>query len=937
MGPRLLSCIGALVVVGVSGLSAVAQNSVPACGPPPVVAANSQPNIFSEQQEQWLGDAMADMVERDYRPARDPSQSAYLQKIVDKLAATLPDTHIQFRAVMVDSSGVNGFSLAGGHIYLTRKLAATAQSDDELAAVLGHEMGHIASHQFAFETTRDLKRLLGITSVGDRADVYEKFQKLTDARMKDRHPGKSGDSDDDQGEADKIGVYATAAAGYRPKAFAEFWDRAFFVEGKTGGRMSDFFGITKPDQKRLRGMLKMSADLPPDCGAKLPASGDAFARWHRGVVANQAVEETTTIAGEKTVKLTPPLHMDLERVRFSPDGKTILAQDEGSVFTITREPYAVQFRFDAENALPAQFSPDSQKIVFGTPGLHSEEWSVADKKMVVAHEPLSRHECLESKLSPDGRTVMCVALDEENWEMTLTLLDSDTGAVVWEKKDFFQPSFFIALLMSYSHGLDSTVAWLPSSFSTDGNTLLIGPGDHKLAFDLRTRVPIKIAGDLKSKVTGSYAFIGNDEVAGVNGYEPKSSGIFSFPDGKLVRKMNLPVPALRSVSGPGGKQYVLLSGLTDTAIGLADLESGKILLTSKTPVLDMWDGYVLSENIDGSVLLSRMTADGLGEKQRLTLPLSPLGGLRSVAVSPNGKHLALSALNRGGVWDLATGKQEFLLNGFTSAIWADDDSLYAEFPKIGKADRHVGQFVMTSRAATILTYTIDDKVHMNYGQLTEWKQLKKGGWELTVHNLADASVLWTKTFPDSSPRYTESFGGRELLFTSPLKLNSVKTLLKQNETLAAEAAVVKDKDNGRLIEVVDRMTGKTVAQMVLELPLNFNGTDGLNRAGDLLYMTSSDNRTVVYSLATGKQLRQIFGHVVAVDPESQRVCTVNRRDEAVVYDSNGKDLAHFRSGSTLRHASFREHGTQLILLTADQTVRTVGVASGEGTTAVAAQ
>ena len=102
-------------------------------------------------------------------------------------------------------------------------------------------------------------------------------------------------------------------------------------------------------------------------------------------------------------------------------------------------------------------------------------------------------------------------------------------------------------------------------------------------------------------------------------------------------------------------------------------------------------------------------------------------------------------------------------------------------------------------------------------------------------------------------------------------------------------------------------------------------------------MTSSDNRTVVYSLTTGKQLRQIFGRVVAIDPKSQRVCTVNRRDEAVVYDSDGRDLAHFRSGNTLRHASFREHGTQLILLTADQTVRTVGVANGEGTTAVAAQ
>ena len=231
-------------------------------------------------------------------------------------------------------------------------------------SVLGHEMGHIASHQFAFETTRDLKRLLGITSVGDRADIYAKFQKLMDAKYVDKHPGKSGDSDEGQDEADRIGVYVTAGCrDTLPKAVAELWNRVTFAEGKTGSRFSDFFGMTKPNEKRLRGMMKMNAALPPGCGAKLPATGDDFAKWHRVVVANQAVDAAVVIAGEKTVKLTPPLHMDLEQLRFSPDGKTILAQDEGSVFTITREPYAVQFRFDAENALRAQFSPDSQKIV----------------------------------------------------------------------------------------------------------------------------------------------------------------------------------------------------------------------------------------------------------------------------------------------------------------------------------------------------------------------------------------------------------------------------------------------------------------------------------------------------------------------------------------------------------------------------------------------
>ena len=156
--------VALFTVIGLS-LMAGGQSPVPVCGAPPIAPPNSQPNIFNDQQEVWLGDAMADRVEREYKPARDAAQSAYLQVIVDKLAAKLPPTAIKFRVLVVDSPEINGFSLAGGRIYITRKLAASARNDDELATVLGHEMGHIATHQFTFETTRDLQRLLGILGV----------------------------------------------------------------------------------------------------------------------------------------------------------------------------------------------------------------------------------------------------------------------------------------------------------------------------------------------------------------------------------------------------------------------------------------------------------------------------------------------------------------------------------------------------------------------------------------------------------------------------------------------------------------------------------------------------------------------------------------------------------------------------------------------------
>jgi WD40 repeat protein len=934
MGSLWFGRFGALVVVFGCGV-AVAQSSPAACGAPPISAASTQANIFSEQQEEWLGDAMADMLEREYRPARDEAQSAYLQAIVDKLARNLPPTQIKFRVLVVDSSEINGFSMAGGHIYITRKLAAIAQNDDELAAVLGHEMGHIASHQFAFETTRDLKRLLGITSVGDRADVYAKFQKLMDARYADKHPGKSGDSDDDQGEADKVGVYVVAAAGYRPKAFAEFWDRTFFVEGKTGGRLSDFFGMTKPDQKRLRGMLKLAATLSPGCGGTTPVTSAGFQAWHESVVANRAVAGTTHLTTVAEVKLTPPLRMDLDRLRFSPDGKMILAQDEGSVFALTREPYAMQFRFDAENALPAQFSPDSQKIVFGTTGLHTEEWSVADKKMLAAHEPIARQECAEIKLSPDGRTMVCVSFDSDAGHFNLALLDSSTGETVWEKKGFFEPTYFFAFLFMISHGRDSTADFIPSSFSPDGNFLIIGPSDAKLAFDLRTRTPVKMGGDLKSKIDSTYAFLDSNRVAAVNGGDPKNSGIYSFPDGRQLEKQAIALGNMRSVSGALGKEYVLSSDIKDFNMALADLAAGKFILGTKLQAIDAWGGFIVAEDTDGSVFLAKSANGVMSDSQKLTLPISPLGRLRSVAISSDGQYLALSTRARGGIWNLKTGQREFLLRGFSNGVW-EGGSLYAEFPKLGKIERHVSVLTVSPHLARDLTYTVDDKTHMEYGRLVEWKDLPKGPSQMIVHQVADSAVKWTRSFDDSGVKYTSSVGGRDLMFSYSVRVNAVKNKLKTDGTLAAQLAAIKNKDLARLIEVVGAETGKTVAQMILELPLNYGGTSGLDRAGDLLYVTGNDNRTMVYSLQTGKQLRQIFGFVVAIDPETQRVCTVNRRDEAVVYDADGKELAHFHSGSPLRFASFRAKATQLVLLTADQSVRTVDVANGDAGTAVAA-
>ncbi|HWB33185.1 MAG TPA: M48 family metallopeptidase [Acidobacteriaceae bacterium] len=900
-----------------------------ACGAPPTVLLSSQPNIFNEQQEQWLGDAMADMVERDNTPVQDAAENEYLDHIAKRLLDVLPPTKIRFRVILVDSPEVNGFSLAGGRVYLTRKLVANARSEDEVASVIAHEMGHILSHQFAIETTADLKRLLNVTSVTDKADIYAKFQHLIDASLKDKHPGQGGDSDDKQNEADLVAVYATAAAGYRPQAYAEFWDRMFFVKGKVGGPLSDFFGVTKPESKRLRAIQKLVAALPPGCGASDSNDNPAFEEWRSLVIANQPGTLTTDIKPISQSVLTPPLRMDLEQLRFSRDGRYILAQDETSIFVLNREPYYPIFRFDAENALPAEFSPDSKHVVFLTRGLHTEEWSIADQKLVTSHEPLSQHDCIQSKLSPDGRTIFCIALREDDPYVYLDLfvLNVADGSVIFQKKGFFEPTFNFLVQLAISAYSPVPTELMYSSLSSDGNFLLIGPSESKLAFDLRNRTLVPVKGDLKHDVTGAYAFIGSDKVLGVASGVPDRSGLFSFPEGRRLQAAPFELADLESVTDGN---YVLSHDVKDYAIGLADVSQSQFIAASKAPAMDVWNGVVVNETVDGAVLMRKIVKTENSVTQSATLALSPLGGAVRTALSDDGRLLAISTRTRGGIWDANTGQRLVLTHSFNSAFFAPDDSLYAEFAKFGNTDRAIAKLSFGSgpAQAKAMNYKEEDDTRLTFGMLQQWKHIDRKHTELIVHKVDDNSVLWSRTFEGGEPAHTYNLVPGETILSFPLKTDFARNRMNEISQLGAEAAGLKEKDSGRLIQVLDNSTGKILHELVLLVPQTYTGVGGVNVVGNQLYLSSGDNRTMVYDLGTRTQLRQLFGYVIAVDPTSNRVCTVNRRDEAVVYDAEGHQVASYHTGAPLRFAHFEQSGGRLMLFTADQKIRVVQIEAG---------
>lgn len=915
--------------------SAWGQQVSSSCGAPPAIFQTSLPNIFSEEQEQWLGEAMSDHTDSEYRPIKDARLNAYLGTIGARLLAVLPPTKIQFHFAVVESSEINGFSLAGGRVYLTRKLVSSARDEDEIAGVIAHEMGHILTHQFAIETTADMKRLLDVTSVSDRADVYAKYQRLVDARLHQKHQTDT-DTDDKQDQADRVAVYASAAAGYRPQAYAEFWDRSFFVGGKTGNKLSDFFGSTKPPEKRLKKIRVLIAELPHRCGAGAGVAMGAgmgssaeFRKWQQQVLEDQSsVAATPAAAGNdvaapeeaKTsdeLQLSPPLRLDIDRLRFSRDGKYVLAQDESSIFVLSREPFKSMFRIEAERALPADFTPDSTEVAFATAGLHVEKWNIAQQKLVVAHEVVAERNCLQTLLAPDARTIACVA-QQDDGELSFLLLDVDTSQVIFEKKSWFVPNFNFALSAFLRKMMNDTNDVLTTSFSADGNILLFGPGSDRLAFDLRTRTQIKIQGPLKSyDYPNSYCFLGSDRIVAVNLMSPLNSGVFSFPDGKRLQQLKLDFPYMHSTTAG---DLVITTEPKDNGVALADTIAGKYLIFSKSPAVDMQGGSFVDENPDGSIGLVKLRADAKDVRGRALLPLSPLAPASSVSLSPDGQYLALSERTRGTIWDMKTGKATILMRGFRNGWWRQDDLFVGEFPKHNEKARTISEIFPKTGKAMDFVYKLDDEAHLQDGHLFEWKSQKKT-WTFTVSSPFDAAVQWTRNFDDGRPGYTTNFANSDLIFSYQLQSPLGKEKLRNDAALRELANAVKEKPAGRIIEIVNAADGTVRSQVVVEVPRTYDGVDGFSVVGDQLYLSTGDNRTIVYSLKTGVQVRQFFGTLVAADEKSEAVSAVNRRGEIMVMDKSGAEMQHHSLDSPVRFATLRENGGELLVVTANQKVR----------------
>jgi len=148
---------------------------------------------------------------------QDLELQEYVQRIGEKLAAVSERPELDWKFTIIDTDDVNAFATMGGYVYISRGIMPYFQNEAELAAVLGHEIGHIASEHLKKQQQKGM--LSGLASAATA--IFTGQPALADLTNMAGQAIISGYGREAELEADRLGARYLAKAGYDPTAMIE--------------------------------------------------------------------------------------------------------------------------------------------------------------------------------------------------------------------------------------------------------------------------------------------------------------------------------------------------------------------------------------------------------------------------------------------------------------------------------------------------------------------------------------------------------------------------------------------------------------------------------------------------------------------------------------------------------------------------------------------
>jgi predicted Zn-dependent protease len=224
-----------------------------------MVSAQEVEQASNQQYQQMLAEAR-----RKNALDRDPAAVQRMRRIVSRLSAQTgafrPDAPSWAWEVHVfTSTELNAWCMAGGKMAIyTGLIERLALSDDEIAAVMGHEIAHALREHAREQISKSMATGLGISVAGALLGVGQAGQGLMSqvAKVTFELPN----SREHETEADRMGVELAARAGYDPRAAVTLWNK---MAGQSAGAPPQWLSTHPSHATRQRDLAEYAARVMP--------------------------------------------------------------------------------------------------------------------------------------------------------------------------------------------------------------------------------------------------------------------------------------------------------------------------------------------------------------------------------------------------------------------------------------------------------------------------------------------------------------------------------------------------------------------------------------------------------------------------------------------------------------------------------------------------
>jgi predicted Zn-dependent protease len=177
---------------------------------------------------------------------------------------------------VVDDPTVNAFCMPGGKVVVYTGILKVTQNEDALAVVMGHEIAHALANHGNERVSQGLVAQLGMTTLDLGLAMTKQPAQTRNLILQAAGAGTQVGvllpfSRKHESEADEIGLYLMAMAGYNPSEAAPFWARMT----KAGGSRPPAFLSTHPDPSKRSEKLKSLVPKAKAYGNRYPATGSS--------------------------------------------------------------------------------------------------------------------------------------------------------------------------------------------------------------------------------------------------------------------------------------------------------------------------------------------------------------------------------------------------------------------------------------------------------------------------------------------------------------------------------------------------------------------------------------------------------------------------------------------------------------------------------------